>query len=451
VTNGAATPDPPARPYMRHQALDQGWLTPSIDGQVDSFSPASGPSLYHWESRDIKVDARRPGTGGGSPYHQNDPENPLPLSHVAFDQLIDNSQNLPQSDQANVHVQVHNRSYTSLSNVAVWPIWCRPAGVVPSLAASPSNGNTYDFWGQFHADGTIHPGLPLDSPWKEVGPPTTISNIDAAHPQIDTFAGWTVPTLLPGDPGHYCVVAFVHSQLNPINESNTSVDAIATSNPQVAQKNLHVTTMVPLGARARGGFGIREYVEFHNPIAEESLVSLVFDLSELPQQLQGLVQLTHLDTDTAAGRSVTGGTLRHVKVAGKTTLAKSPLALRWLLQWSDRFEDAAEREDHDRDDFLFIPRFAPHIYAIDPASTFEVGRVRLKPFGTAAAIFAITTGDRSVLTRDYRFRVFQRRGEKVIGGSTYWIRATAPVNERKPTAAKAPEFVEPPFPMPERF
>ena len=178
VTGGAATPDPPTRPYLRHQPLDQGWLSPSIEGQIDPFSPAAGPSLYHWESPDLKVDAKQTGAGGGGPFYQNDPEEPLPLSHVAFDRLIDNSQSLPESDLANVHLQVHNRSYTMLADVSAWAIWCRPSGGVPSLAASPSHGNAFDFWGQFHPDGTIHPGLPADSPWHAVGPPVSVSNLE---------------------------------------------------------------------------------------------------------------------------------------------------------------------------------------------------------------------------------------------------------------------------------
>jgi hypothetical protein len=259
--------------------------------------------------RDIKVDARHPGTGAG-PYYQNDPEEPLPLSHVGFDRLIDNSQNLPQTDLANVHVQVHDRSYTVLDNVWVWAIWCRPSGGVPSLATNPSMGNMFDFWGQFHVNGTINPNLPMDSPWNSVGPPVVLSGLDVWHPQVATFPDWQVPALAPGDNGHYCMVAFVHSQANKINESSSSVDAIATSNPQVAQKNLHVSTMLPM-ERIRGGFGLREYIEFHARGLEESLADLVFDFSDLPEGLQAAVQLTHLQTEGGLEKAIAGATRRY--------------------------------------------------------------------------------------------------------------------------------------------
>jgi hypothetical protein len=418
VTAGPATPDPPTRPYLRHQPLDQGWLSPSIDGQVDPFAPAAGPSLYHWESPDIKVDAQRPGTGSG-PYYQNEPENPLPLSHGAFDQLIDNSQNLPQSDQANVHVQVHNRSYAALDDVSVWALWCRPAGVVPSLAASPSMGNAYDFWGQFHLDGSIHPGLPVDSPWKPVGPPTSVSSLDASHPQIATFPSWMVPTLAPGDTGHYCIAAFVHGQANPINETNTSVDAIATTNPQVAQKNLHITVMMPMGYDF-AGYGLREYLEFHLADGEDSIVDLVFDFSELPKGLRGAVQLSRLETEATLARAITGVARRY---AGEGN-GQAPSGVRWLRLWGDRLQDATKHDDRDRDpdDVGLVPRLAPQIYAVKPAGILTVNGVRMKPNQRAAAILAITVASRRALTQDYRFRVLQRVAGRVVGGSTYWIR-----------------------------
>jgi hypothetical protein len=445
VTAGPATPDPATRPYLRHQPLDQGWLSPSIEGQVDPFAPAAGPSLYHWESPDIKIDARRPGTGSG-PYYQNDPENPLPLSHVAFDQFLDNSQNLPQSDQANVHVQVHNRSYAALNAVSVWAIWCRPAGGVPSLAASPSMGNAYDFWGQFHPDGSIHPGLPMDSPWKPVGPPISVSSLDASHPQIATFPNWMVPTLAPGDNGHYCITAFVHSQANPINETNMSVDAIATSNPQVAQKNLHITTMLPMGFDF-GGYGLRECLEFHLADGEDSIVDLVFDFSELPKGLRAAVQLTRLETEIPLAKAITGVARRYAAEGN----GRAPSGVRWLRQWADRLEDATKREhrDPDRDDFWLVPRFAPHIYAAKPAGTLAVNGVRMKSNQRAAAILAITGLSRKALTQDYRFRVVQRVAGRVVGGSTYWIQRA---EDEKPGGTTRPApILEPPFPLPDRF
>jgi hypothetical protein len=435
VTTGASTPDPPTRPYMRHQPLDQGWLVPSLDGQVDPFSPSAGPSLYHWESPDIKVDAQQPGSPN---FYQNEPEDPLPLSHVAFDQLIDNSQDLPQSDNANVHVQVHNRSNTALNNVAVWAIWCKCSAGVPSLAAS--QGNTYDFWAQFQSSGAIVPSLPPSSPWKPVGPPTTLSGLVVSDPHIATFPGWTIPTLGSGDPGHYCIVAFVHSALNPINETSTNVDAISTTNPQVAQRNLHVTTMAPMHPMHRHSFGFRDYIEFHNPSAEPSVTDLVFDFRELPPYLLAAVQLTHLTARHGLGRSIIGG-------VPEEDPTESYEGVPWLRDWADRFRPDSEHRRRVPDDRRFIPRLAPRIYAVYPSRAFEVIAVQLGPYETAAALFAITTTERSALSRDFRFRVLQRVEGRVVGGSTYLIRAARSLRTRNP-APGPPPFTEPPFPRP---
>ena len=432
VTGGANTPDPPTRPYMRHQPLDQGWLVPSLEGQVDPFSPSSGPSLYHWESPDIKVDAQQPDSPN---FYQNDPEDPLPLSHVAFDQLIDNSQALPESDSANVHVQVHNRSYTTLNKVAVWAIWTNCSAGVPSLAESPSHGNNYNFWGQFLSSGAIAPGLPSDSPWEAVGPPTTLSNLVVTDPQIATFQSWTIPTLGPGDPGHYCIVAFVHSAENPINETSFGVDAIATDNPQVAQRNLHVTTMAPMDQVHRLGFGFHDYIEFHNPSAEVLVTDFVFDFRELPRSLRGAVQLTHLPSRRRGlRRSIVGGTPAQ-------DLTEPHVGVRWLRDWSDRLRRESKRTRRVPEARRLIGRYTSPIYAVDPSCTFEVNGVQLGPFENAAGLFAITTAERSALLRDFRFQVLQRVEGRVVGGSTYVIRAA-------PQAVKPagpPPFAEPPF------
>lgn len=433
VTSGAGTTDPPTRPYMRHQPLDLGWLVPSLEGQVDPFSPSSGPSLYHWESPDIKVDAQQPGSPN---FYQNEPEDPLALSHVAFDELINNSQNLPESDSANVHVQVNNRSYTALSGVAVWAIWTNCSAGVPSLARSPSHANNYNFWDQFLSSGAITPGLPSDSPWRAVGPPTTISNLVIDEPQIASFPDWTIPTLGSGDPGHYCIVAFVHSAENPINETSMNVDAIATDNPQVAQRNLHITTMAPMDQIHRLGYGFRDYIEFHNPGADSLLTDFVFDFRELPDYVRAAVQLTPVATRRGLKRSIVGG-------APEKELTEPHECVPWLRDWADRFRRESRRKRRVQDDSRFIPRFAPRIYEVYPANAFEVREVEQGPFETAAALFVITTTERSALWKEFRFRVLQRVRGRVVGGSTYVIRPALQAEN----PAGPPPFAEPPFPQ----
>jgi hypothetical protein len=109
------------------------------------------------------------------------------------------------ADSLRLHVQVHNRSWTQANSAQVWTVVSPGAAVVPSLAASPSNGNNFPFWGQFTSAGKIVPNLPADSPWVSIGPPVTLDGLDASHPGVASW-DWTA-----GSPGHHCVVAFVHS------------------------------------------------------------------------------------------------------------------------------------------------------------------------------------------------------------------------------------------------
>jgi hypothetical protein len=93
--------------YMRDNILDQALLSPAPDGVVNPFRPAE--FVYHYQSADIKVDVQRPGTGSTSAFFQINPEATLPLNHVYFNQLNDNSQQIPSGGSAYLHVQVHNR------------------------------------------------------------------------------------------------------------------------------------------------------------------------------------------------------------------------------------------------------------------------------------------------------------------------------------------------------
>ena len=162
-----------------------------------------------------------------------------------------------------------------------------------------------------------------------MGSPTTLSNLMVSNPQIATFPDWTIPTLGAGDPGHYCVVAFVHSAENPINATSFDVDAIATDNPQVAQRNLHITTMAPMDQMHRLGFGFHDYIEFHNPSSEPLVMDFVFDFSGLPRSLSVAVQLTRLATRRGLKGSVVGGTPAE-------DLSKPHVGVQWLRDWSDR-------------------------------------------------------------------------------------------------------------------
>jgi hypothetical protein len=185
--------------YVRDNFLDQGLLPNSPDGIPSPYAPTDpAQTAVHWMCADIKVDAQQAPGGGNPNFFQTDPEGgTIPISPVAFDSMEDNSENLPSTDAARVHVQVHNASLIQAQNVVVWAIYASAAGHVPSLGKSASNGNAFAFWSQFGITGgvaTITPSLPSDSPWQSIGPPIVLSGIDAAHPKVASW-NWAVPVL----------------------------------------------------------------------------------------------------------------------------------------------------------------------------------------------------------------------------------------------------------------
>ena len=444
VTAGAT--QPAIALYVRDHRADLGWLTPSPDGVPDPYDPTQ--VLYHYMCADVKIDARqnRPATGQPD-YYQTDPETPtLPtLDHTLFDELADNSQNLPQGDRAWVHVQVHNRAPTA-TNVNVWAIYCSAAAGVPSLAASPSNANAFAFWSQFAGSGAITPNLPTDSPWTSVGAPITLSGVDAAHPQV---ASWNiaVPTLPSGDPGHYCMVVFLHGAASLINENGLIVDAITPTNRQVGQKNLHIgppLPPVPGPGPAGEGAGpgpasasgrMIEYVEFHNPTDVERTADLVFQFDQLPPALRVSFQLTSLRTERPLGDAVAGVASEHP--ADERNMPFPPRKRSWieeLVSWLrlllcrllNLLRALLGRPRRScRKRYLELPPFAPTVYEAAVGERVAVRGVRFRPHERVAAALAIAPRDTLQPGARYSFDIQQVvvDGEftEVVGGGRYVV------------------------------
>lgn len=441
VTTGAT--DLPVSLYVRDNFLDQGWLVPSPDGLINPFNPAAGVSVFHYQCADLKVDAQQQGSGGVADFFQTDPEgSTLPISHVLFDELKDNSQNLPGADTALVHVQVHNRSNTPANNVHVWVIYCNASAGVPALSQSPSRGNAFPFWSQFTVTGQIIPNLPSDSPWRSVGPAQTLSGISAANPQVASWR-WPIPLVPSGDPGHFCMVVFIHSATSPINETGTNVDEITPRNKQIGQKNLHIGPPLPPnpmspagGARGSPSAGMmQEYVEFHNPTSSSRVATLVFDLRQLPPQLHTSFKLTPLDTVNPLPNSLVGvaapmqpGVIeKAVEILGSLfgwliLIGQIIQLLGCLIENLGRLIVGLPLKSCRGKPHIKFPRFAPTLYEALPSTRVEVRGVRIPPFGFSAALLSIR--NRGILEEgsEYQFEVQQQVQGQVVGGSTYVVR-----------------------------
>jgi hypothetical protein len=417
-----------------------------------------GPSdqVYHYQCVDIEVDARQPGGQPGGGHYRADPEGAPPWSHALFDELKGNSDQIPGTDRTLVHVQVHNRGPATRSGALAWALFCNAAAGVPALSASPSAQNDFRFWDIFSASGQIIPQLlPADSPWQPIGPPQSLPpGIDPAHPKVASWQ-WTVPTLSSGDPGHYCLVAFVHSADSPIQESSFDVDGFVTSNRQVGQKNVHIGPALtpnpdsgsPGGAADAGSSdtgmsavqtapSMREYLEFHNPAGVYRSASFVLDLRALPPEIRVSFALTPLTTAGPLDSAITG-----IYIPGAE---HRPGLAAELVPWLDRIEDDWE---HSADELLewagpwlenlgrntedlpphlrklgHHPRVEPAIYTALPSARVEIKGVRLAPYGKAAAVLSLTnTGNLPPGSR-YTFHVQQLVGGQVAGGCMYTVR-----------------------------
>jgi hypothetical protein len=442
VTAGAG--DPPIALYFRDNFLDQGWLPSAPDGIASPYDPANpGATVFHYHCADIKIDARQAGSAGVVDFFQTDPEATIPPSHVLFDELRDNSENLPQSDAAWIHVQVHNRAPTAAQNVRVWVIYCNASGGLPGLNVSPSTGDAFAFWSQFTVTGQIIPNLPADSPWKSVGAPQILNDLDAANPKVGSWP-WTIPTLSSGDTGHFCMVAFIHSATSPINESSMNVDELTPRNKQVGQKNLHIGPPLPPSPSPGGGGGgggpggvpasplMREYIEFHNPSSAPREASLVFDLRALPPQIALSFRLTKVATAAPLGTSLSGvASVRPLSLRDRLMNAFGHVFrclgrfLAWLGCWVENFGRwllNVPLRPCRRPPEIALPKFAPEIYEASPSSLVEVRGVKLPAFGSCAALLAIRNTGTLESGSEYTFQVQQRVNDQLVGGSTYVVR-----------------------------
>jgi hypothetical protein len=436
VSPGATTPA--VALYVRDNLLDIGRLSQSPDGVPNPYSPAQ--RVWHYQCEDVKVDTRQPGLTPGSTFFQTDPEAGVPVSHVIFDQLRDNSQALPALEPAKVHVQVHNRGSVPATGVRVWAIYCNAAAGVPSLAASPSQGNAYPFWSQFTAMGDIVPGLPADSPWRAVGSPVTLGPVTAADPQVATW-NWTVPALASGaSSGHYCIAVFVHSAASPINETSLNVDEITPRNRQVGQKNLQIGAPLPPGPApgggGAGGSGVpgegqfRELIEFHNPLPSVRIATLVFDLRLLPPALTVTIRLGELTTLDPLYESVGGAsrlTEEPLTLADRLRQHQPTVAMGKALEWlgwrvsvlGRRILGLPERDsppEHRRPVVPLRPA-----YMAKPGGVVSVRGVVLGPYGKVVAEVHIVNDGELSPGAEYRFDVQQVVKGEVAGGVTYVV------------------------------
>lgn len=484
VTAGSA--DPALALYVRDNLLDMGRLPRSPDGVPNPYKPSDpGSTLYHYQCADIKVDAQQQAVVNGQviTFFQTDPEGGLPLSHVLFDELNDNSHHLPSADHANVHVQVHNRGLSTANAVWVWAIYANAGAGLPGLNFSASLSNNFNFWSQFSLSG-ISPALPSDSPWKQIGPPLRLDGIDPSHPRVASWS-WTVPTLGSGDPGHYCIAAFVQSASSQIKETSFNLDDIVPIDRQIGQKNLHVGPALPSNGSGEGGGSpgdgrpMLEYIEFYNPTNSIRITTLVLDLQGLPPELVVSFVLTPINTVNPLPGSITGV----ISTSGEPGTIGPGCDHKKHCHHHHGCHDHDPDHDHDGDDDhkdscqcteitlcsscqllkcrschsthpsktcpckKFFSQFNPIIYTASPSALVSISDVKIPAYSFVAAYFSVTNTGSLPEGQQYRFNVQQFVGEQLKGGSTYVVRIAGKAPFNPYTLPDTDEFnIEPPLP-----
>ena len=460
--------EPPTFPYLRANILDLRRLPACPNGVPSPYEPANGAArVWHYQSPDVKIETQQLNFKGMANFFQTEDEGANPLSAVHFDVLKDHSQNLPQMDAAKVHVQVHNRGVTAIppGTARVWVIYCKASAGVPSLGAQ-MNGNNFNFWSLFSNNGTIDTRLPNGSPWKSVGPPFLINlPISRESPQVASW-NWTIPMLPQGDLGHYCMMAFVHGPGLLISEKSLDADDVATRNPQVAQKNVHIGAPLPPqpdpqpaqepihddGSRGDWPF-MREYVEFWNASDSGRLATISIDMRGLPPQLRAYVQFTPLATvqslsDSMSEMELLGagerGMLLNRLVVGMARTSSSSATSTASMTWSGNAMGTA------------MEGFEPWIYAIAASSCAQVRGIQLPTGGHVAMLMAIENTGTLPPGSEYRFHVQQILDSdgSTVGGSMYVVRISgvpAPPETDQPilhTQPMSPLEASPPSPWP---
>ena len=424
VTTGATTPAHLL--YLRDNRLDTRWFGHCPDYAPDPYSP--GHFVYHWHCEDIKVEILSAG------HYQSDPEATPAMSATQFDVLQNNSEAIPPGAVARVHVRVQNGGTATASGVNVWVLWCKPAGSVPLLNTSPSMGDMFLFWGQF-SGGSITNLLPGDSPWHQVAPPSgALPDIPPGESRVASF-NWMAPTLGLGDDGHYCLAAFVTSPDLPLSDSSYSVDEIVVRAKQVGQKNVHIGTAGGMGGGMAAGETevstvMLEQIDLHGVARSDEAAAMEIDLSALPPQIEVTFRL--------------GRNIRPVSITGAKKI-RPPSIWRELLAALLRiigalieaiglgFESVA-RNILGEDFFRRPPKppererkpdFAATHWTAAGGSLVAVSGFKIKSHDSAPVQLAVRLRGNLAAGSEHSFDVRQFDGKRLVGGSTYVIRAAA--------------------------
>jgi hypothetical protein len=343
-----------------------------------------GGSLYWWLSPDIRIDvpALDPVANQIASADSVEMEScPTDISDCPPGTMIDS--NPEQAQLANVYVQVANAGLQPANNVRVIAMYADASVVVPPLPAT--------FWSTTFPSGSIACGaLDTSTGWHVPDPSNpcvTIPVVNPIYPQTAKFT-WHVAT---SQAQHSCMLVIIESQDDPIPTTVRSSNVVQSwqlvpQNHQIAQRNLHIVTSSAPGAPVSGMEGINV-----PNLTRERSVQLVFDRSSLPREGSLSVFLPSAATERAKG----------IKSARRTRAL------------SVDAKDAAFARRHRID--LTVE------HSIE-GNVAELPSFPVEPGETAGVILKYSSGPLRANSA-VRFTVLQKEAGKVLGGSTFVLRA----------------------------
>lgn len=434
ATSGLAT-----ELYLRVNDADTGRMPGGsrfawVEGAMDPLR--QGRTAYHWMSADIKV--RRPSLPGAPAL--GSPPDFLDFT-VNVGDYVDTT-NIETADAGGVNrvfVELHNRALTPVPAAQV-RVCLLVTDAYAGLPPLPS-----DYAARINAGDTSASWL-TGTQWRFADPasPYRIASqaLDVRVPQVVEFDVDFTSLSLPLGHDHVCAAAFVTSTMDPIASTETNLDQLTMHDRHVAHRNLHLVAAGATPSTDGGGKTFEQepqtvLLRFHNPY-EVDEIDVAFELSDFPGRLG--VMLPKTITDRVEGSDFAEGFVvpRHDGLVD----ALEHRVGHWLERLGEAFEDLGEMiedlgeavandlgDEHDGRGFNHAPKRTHRALAeLDRKTAFvaeaDVGEatmrgIPLRRGASFTAALSLVAPDGARPGDSYRFDVIQRRGDEIVGGSTY--------------------------------
>jgi hypothetical protein len=415
--------------YMRANTADTGRLLDAgrryswIEGHPDPSR--RGSNVWHWMSPDIKV--RRPSLSGlpviGSPPTFYD------FTRNVGDYVDTNNVETVDPGANTVYVQVHNRSLRTVdgSDIRVLLLLTDAAAGLPTLpsgyAANIVAGNAPSGW--------------VTSPWfvGDAASPykSPVGRVDARVPGVVSFSIDVATLGLPATHDHICAAAFATtiSAADRLTSAEPSLDLLTMADRHVVHRNLHVVAAGSTPQAEDGGGAPQTFTfDIHNPSRRPATFEVTLRASVEP-----------FDLSLVAGRGgILGNEDARIEEASLESVpldALDDVSLGHWSRWREALDRLLERYGDRAKDWEQVERDSARwaMYRLAKLSALDFDRV-FSTAGKPESILTVSVPARQFLTVVATWRpppeadpgwmaeleIVQRRGKRVIGGSTYSLR-----------------------------